>query len=92
MQKFLHGAEYAKESYDIKERLTKVLSRATYLSIFYAGKLLSGFELSRGYTPSFLQLPKTQLSAELVKDHQVQVAGRAFAILLKYLTQQMLSF
>lgn len=89
----LHDAQYAKETLDINVRLTEVLSRAAYLSsILYGGKLLSSFEMFRGYTLSFLDLPKTPLSAKLVKAHQAQVSMCALAFLRKSYNQQTLSF
>lgn len=48
--------------------------------------------MCRGYNHFFLDLPKTQLSREIVKSYQAQVSRKDFAILLKSQNQQTLSF
>lgn len=52
---------------------TEILSRTTYLSnIIYEGKLLSAFEMVRGYTPSIAGLPSSPVSSHLRDAHILQ--------------------
>lgn len=60
-----------------------ILARATFLSnIFSGSRLLSSFELVRGYTPSVLGLPKSSVTPELLEAYKEQVATRALQRLL----------
>lgn len=60
-----------------------IVARATFLSnIFSGSRLMSSFELARGYSPSILGLPRTDVTQELLHAHQEQVATRALQILL----------
>lgn len=60
-----------------------ILSRATFLSIYFSGTLiLSSFELSGGYTTSILGTIPRHVSPELLSRHKEQVAFRALHRLL----------
>lgn len=60
-----------------------ILARATFLSNMFSGsRLLSSFELVRGYSPAVLGLPKTVVSQKLINAHKEQVATRALQRLL----------
>lgn len=61
-----------------------IVARATFLSNMFSGsRLMSSFELARGYSPSILGLPRTDVSQELLDAHKEQVATRALQRLLR---------
>lgn len=61
-----------------------ILSRAVLLSNMFSGsKILSSFELARGYSPSLLGIPQTIVKPELLEAHKEQIAIRALEKLLK---------
>lgn len=58
------------------------LSRSTYLSnIIFGRKILSIFEMVRGYSPSISGLSQRKLTDEIVTAHQEQVSRRALKLL-----------
>lgn len=60
-----------------------ILNRATFLSnVFECSKLLSSFEMARGYSPSLLGMPPTVVSEELFQAAREQAATRAIQRLL----------
>lgn len=60
-----------------------IVSRATFLSNMFSGsRLMSSFELVRGYSPSILGLPRTDVTQDLLNAHKEQVATRALQRLL----------
>lgn len=60
-----------------------LVSSASFQSNMFSGnKLLSSFELARGYWPSILGIPKTVATEELLKAHREQVAIRTIQRLL----------
>ena len=68
-----------------------MVSRAVYLSnILYGSKTLSSFEMACGYTPSVVGLPQAKLSAEIITEHNEQVARRALRLLDKSRSPQVL--
>jgi len=81
VQRFSKDAEFFNGCVVAKEEL---LSRATYLSnILYGSKMLSSFELVRGYTPQLAGLPQCQVSTDLMAAHEEQVARRALRLVDK---------
>ena len=61
-----------------------ILSRATFISNYFSGsRILSSFELARGYSPSILGVPKSLVTTELLSAHKEQVAVRALQRLLR---------
>ena len=61
-----------------------IVHRATFLSNLFSGsRLLSSFELVRGYSPSVLGLPKTEVSEQLFQAHIEQTSTRALQRLIK---------
>lgn len=71
---------------------SEILSCATYLAnILCGGKLLSAFEMVRGYTPSIACLPFSSVSSQL-RDAQIfQQASRALQMVLHDKLGQVLS-
>lgn len=60
-----------------------ILSRANLLANLFSGnRLLSSFELARGYRPSILGIPSTVVTADLLQAHKEQVAVRTLQRLL----------
>ena len=60
-----------------------ILKRAAFLSNLFSGnKLLSSFELARGYRPSVVGLPQTVVTQELLDAHKEQTAIRKLQKLL----------
>ena len=60
-----------------------LLKRGGFLSNMFSGnKLLSSFELVRGYRPSILGLPRTIVTEEILEAHKQQVATRKLQRLL----------
>ena len=60
-----------------------IAKRATFLSKMFSGsRLLSSFELVRGYSPSVLGLPSSEITEELLQAHKQQVATRALQRLM----------
>lgn len=60
-----------------------LLARATFFcNVFSGSRLLSSFELVRGYTPAILGLPPTVVTTELLQAYKEQVATRALQRLL----------
>ena len=60
-----------------------LLKRTAFLSNMFSGsKLLSSFELVRGYRPSVVGLPQTIVTQELLDAHKQQVATRRLQRLL----------
>lgn len=52
-----------------------LVSRAAFLSNLFSGnKILSSFELVRGYSPSVVGIPKSQVTIELLNAHKEQAA------------------
>lgn len=61
-----------------------IVNRATFLwNLFSGSRLLSSFELVRGYSPSVLGLPKTEVSDQLFQVHTEQTSTRALQRLVK---------
>ena len=61
-----------------------LIIRANFLSNLFSGsKVLSSFQLARGYSPSLLGLPRTLVTPDLLDAHREQVALRALQRLLK---------
>lgn len=61
-----------------------LLARPTFLSNMFSGsRLLSSFELTRGYSPSILGLQRNDISQELLDAHKEKVATRALQRLLR---------
>lgn len=84
IQRLLLDSSHASSTRGVTVDHVEILSRATYLSnILLGGKLLSSFELARGFTPQIAGLPKTKLSEEIIESHREQVARRALHILRK---------
>lgn len=80
VQRLMKDARYLAEQRGTSTNANEVLARATYLSnILYRGKTLSSFQLARGYTQR-ISFPKEQVSEELLKAHEEQVARRALAV------------
>lgn len=60
-----------------------IVACATFLSNLFSGsRLLSSFQLVRGYSPATLGLPNTQVTEELLDAHKEQVSTRALQRLL----------
>lgn len=79
-----NDSQHALASRRIQEPQHEILSRDTYLSnIHYGSKLLSSFELARGYTPLILGIPKSPISDECFIAYQEQTARRAIKLLEK---------
>lgn len=84
IQRLVKDGSYASASRAVSITPDELLSRATYLSnILYGSKLLSSFELARGYTPSISGLPASNLTEQLVEAHHEQAARRALHIFEK---------
>lgn len=59
---------------------TEILSRASFLAnIILGSKLLSSFEMARGYSPAILGLPKSKVSEEMQAAQQEQQSRWALA-------------
>ena len=55
-----------------------LLARATFFSDMFSGtKILSSFQLARGYSPSILRIPTTRVTKELLDRHKAAMATRA---------------
>ena len=62
---------------------TTIFARAVFLSNLFSGsKLLSSFELARGYLPSVLGLPQVMITTEILQAYKEQIATRALQRLL----------
>lgn len=84
VQKLLKDAEYARKTRSVSVSVKEILSRGTFLSnILYGNKMLSSFELARGYTPALVGLPQSPLSSALIDSHHEQVARRAISLFRK---------
>lgn len=71
----------AKESTFEPDRL--ILLRATFFSNCFSGtRILSSFELARGYAPSILGTSPRKVTPELMSAHKEQIAVRALQRLL----------
>lgn len=61
-----------------------LVARASFLGNMFSGsKVLSAFQLARGYSPSILGLPKSVVTPELLEAHREQVSIRAIHRILK---------
>lgn len=75
------------------ERITKadpdsdvstLIRKACFLSnCLHGSRILSSFELARGYTPSIVGNPAQKIPAEILHDHKRQTARRALHKLLR---------
>jgi len=62
----------------------ELIARASFLTNVFAGsKLLSAFQLARGYSPSILGIPRSIVSQELLDAYREQVSIRAIQRMLK---------
>lgn len=60
-----------------------LISRTAFLSNMFSGnKLLSSFELVRGYSPSVLGIPRTLVTNALLQAHREQIATRTIQRLM----------
>ena len=60
-----------------------VVARAVFLSNMFSGsKILSSFQLAKGYTPSIIGIPQSHVTTELLQAHKEQAATRALQKLL----------
>ncbi len=74
----LKDAEYYRATQGLVTSDEAILSKATFLCNALPGHAtLSSFELARGYAPSFVGLPQTETSKELLKAHYEQQSKRA---------------
>lgn len=63
--------------------INSIIEKASFLSNMFSGnKLLSSFELVRGYQPSVLSLPRSIVNQEILDAHKEQVATRKLQRLL----------
>lgn len=79
---------------NLQENITvnELQSRDTYLSnVLYGSKVLSSFKMVRGYTRSIMGLPKTPISAGILKAHLEQEARRKLRKLDKSRNARVLS-
>ena len=61
-----------------------LVTRATFIcNLFSGSQTLSSFELARGYHPSLIGIPSTQVSPDLLDAHTQQVATRALQRVLR---------
>lgn len=82
--KLLHDAEYYSEERGIDVLHTEVLSRAKYISnMLYGSRVVSNFEMVRGYTPRMQELPQQMITEELLPAHEELVAKRALRMVEK---------
>lgn len=64
-------------------KVETLIARAAFLSNLFSGsKLLSSFEIIRGYSPSVVGLPKSFVTQELLDAHKEQAAIRSLQRLL----------
>lgn len=69
---------------DTEAPVSVVVARAALLSNTFSGsRILSSFELVRGYSPSIASIPDKIISQDLLDAHREQVAIRALQRLLK---------
>ena len=60
-----------------------ILARSAFFSNLFSGsKILSSFELVRGYCPSVVRLPRTIVTDDILQAHREQTAVRIFQRLL----------
>ncbi len=84
VQRLLKDAEYWRLSMGLEISRQSILSKATFLSNALRGNaILSSFELARGYLPSFVGLPRSQISKEILDAHKEQQAKRALIRMLR---------
>lgn len=61
----------------------QIVARAAFLSnMFSDNRILSSFELVRGYSPSIMGIPHTIVTQELLNAHKEQVATRTLQRLM----------
>lgn len=83
-EKILADEDYQLKKFATKTPIEVILSKAVFVSnIMYGQKLVSPFELARGFTPSIACFPKSPVDETLVKAHREQVARRAIHKLLR---------
>lgn len=66
------------EKHDTTSEPTSIVGRASFLcNLFHGSKLLSAFQLAKGYVPSILGMPRQQVPSELFDTHVQMTAARA---------------